>query len=102
MDRFFQNSCRVFNKIHRREKAEATHIILVPLTVDGGRETVPTTMKIKLSKLVPGRSSKKARRRLYEHLLRQEMGFFDAQKSGDLVSRLGSDTLLLQQATIER
>jgi len=39
------------------------------------------------------------RRRLYEHLLRQEMGFFDAQKSGDLVSRLGSDTLLLQQAT---
>ena len=42
------------------------------------------------------------RRRLYEHLLRQEMGFFDAQKSGDLVSRLGSDTLLLQQATIER
>lgn len=39
------------------------------------------------------------RGRLYTHMLRQEMGFFDDQKSGDLVSRLGSDTLLVQQAT---
>jgi ABC-type multidrug transport system fused ATPase/permease subunit len=27
------------------------------------------------------------------------VGFFDSQKSGDLVSRLGTDTLLVQQAT---
>jgi len=39
------------------------------------------------------------RRRLYDHLLTQEMGFFDSYKSGDLVSRLGSDTQLVQQAT---
>ena len=41
------------------------------------------------------------RRRLYDHLLTQEMGFFDSYKSGDLVSRLGSDTQLVQQATTQ-
>ena len=41
------------------------------------------------------------RRRLYDHLLTQEMGFFDRHKSGDLVSRLGADTLLVQQATTQ-
>ena len=41
------------------------------------------------------------RRRLYEHLLTQEMSFFDSHKSGDLVSRLGADTLLVQQATTQ-
>ena len=39
--------------------------------------------------------------RLYDHMLSQEMGWFDGQKSGDLVSRLGSDTLLVQQATTQ-
>jgi len=39
------------------------------------------------------------RNRLYQHILGQEMGFFDARKTGELVSRLGSDTLLVQQAT---
>lgn len=39
------------------------------------------------------------RTRLYAHLLTQDMTFFDAHKSGELVSRLGSDTLLVQQAT---
>ena len=37
--------------------------------------------------------------RLYRHILSQEIGWFDGQKSGDLVSRLGSDALLVQQAT---
>jgi len=41
------------------------------------------------------------RRRLYDHLLTQEMSFFDTHKSGDLVSRLGADTLLVQQATTQ-
>ena len=41
------------------------------------------------------------RRRLYDHLLTQEMSFFDSHKSGDLVSRLGADTLLVQQATTQ-
>ncbi|KAL3930516.1 MAG: hypothetical protein SGBAC_011734, partial [Bacillariaceae sp.] len=33
---------------------------------------------------------------LYAHILRQEIAFFDEHKSGELVSRLGSDTTLLQ------
>ena len=35
---------------------------------------------------------------LYEHILMQEIGFFDEHKSGELVSRLGSDTTVLQAA----
>jgi ATP-binding cassette subfamily B protein len=34
---------------------------------------------------------------LYASILHQEIGFFDEHKSGELVSRLGSDTTLLQQ-----
>eukprot|EP00526_Cylindrotheca_closterium_P007220 CAMPEP_0113641026 /NCGR_PEP_ID=MMETSP0017_2-20120614/21537_1 /TAXON_ID=2856 /ORGANISM="Cylindrotheca closterium" /LENGTH=689 /DNA_ID=CAMNT_0000552347 /DNA_START=63 /DNA_END=2132 /DNA_ORIENTATION=+ /assembly_acc=CAM_ASM_000147 len=33
---------------------------------------------------------------LYAHILKQEIAFFDEHKSGELVSRLGSDTTLLQ------
>ena len=41
------------------------------------------------------------RLRLYKHILSQDMAFFDQHKSGDLVSRLGSDTVLVQQATTQ-
>ena len=41
------------------------------------------------------------RTRLYSHILSMEMGFFDEHKSGDLVSRLGSDTVLVQAATTQ-
>lgn len=34
--------------------------------------------------------------KLYAHILKQEIAFFDEHKSGELVSRLGSDTTLLQ------
>merc|ERR1712174_25440 len=34
--------------------------------------------------------------RLYESVLTQEIGFFDEHKTGEIVSRLGSDTQLLQ------
>ena len=36
------------------------------------------------------------RNQLYASILKQEMAFFDEHKSGELVSRLGSDTSLLQ------
>jgi ATP-binding cassette subfamily B protein len=35
---------------------------------------------------------------LYMHILRQEIAFFDKEKIGELVSRLGADTILVQQA----
>jgi len=39
------------------------------------------------------------RNQLYGSILKQEMAFFDEHKSGELVSRLGSDTTLVQTAT---
>jgi ABC-type multidrug transport system fused ATPase/permease subunit len=39
------------------------------------------------------------RNQLYAAILKQEIAFFDEHKSGELVSRLGSDTTLLQNAT---
>lgn len=38
---------------------------------------------------------------LYGHLLHQEMAFFDEHKTGELVSRLTSDTTLLQAGTTQ-
>ena len=35
---------------------------------------------------------------LYGQLLQQEIGFFDATQSGELISRLGSDTTVVKQA----
>ena len=39
--------------------------------------------------------------KLYKQILMQEIGFFDTHKSGELVSRLGSDTTLLQSVVSE-
>mmetsp|Transcript_39931 Transcript_39931/g.81516 ORF Transcript_39931/g.81516 Transcript_39931/m.81516 type:complete len:728 (-) Transcript_39931:293-2476(-) len=39
------------------------------------------------------------RNSLYSAILRQDVSFFDEHKTGELVSRLGSDTTLIQQAT---
>lgn len=41
----------------------------------------------------------RTRNRLYDSILRQDVAFFDATKTGELVSRLGSDAALLQQGT---
>ncbi len=38
------------------------------------------------------------RQRLYASLIRQEVGFFDGERTGELVSRLGSDTAVLQNS----
>lgn len=38
------------------------------------------------------------RRQVYASVLKQEIGFFDEHKTGEIVSRLGSDTQLLQSA----
>ncbi len=48
------------------------------------------------------RAVSRLRYRLYEHLLAQEMSFFDSQKTGDLVSRLSTDTLLVQEGITRR
>jgi ABC-type multidrug transport system fused ATPase/permease subunit len=45
------------------------------------------------------RVAARLRNQLYAAMLRQEIAFFDQHSSGDLVSRLNSDTTLMQQAT---
>lgn len=42
------------------------------------------------------RGVKRVREALFRSLVAQEVGFFDAQRTGDLTSRLGSDTASLQ------
>ena len=42
--------------------------------------------------LCTGRVNIRIRKRLHASLLRQEIGFFDTTKMGDLTSRLGTDT----------
>ncbi|MCM2332534.1 MAG: ABC transporter transmembrane domain-containing protein, partial [Anaeromyxobacteraceae bacterium] len=42
------------------------------------------------------RGVKRVRERLFRSLVSQEVAFFDAQRTGDLTSRLGSDTAALQ------
>jgi ATP-binding cassette subfamily B protein len=42
------------------------------------------------------RGVKRVREALFRSLVSQEIGFFDAQRTGDLTSRLGSDTASLQ------
>jgi ABC-type multidrug transport system fused ATPase/permease subunit len=41
----------------------------------------------------------RTRNGLYSSILSQEIGFFDVHKTGELVSRLGSDAALLKQGT---
>ena len=36
---------------------------------------------------------------LYDHLVVQDVGFFDANKTGELMNRLASDTTVIQTAT---
>merc|ERR550514_1627201 len=38
------------------------------------------------------------RRQLFTHLLRQDIGFFDQYKTGELMNRLASDTTVIQSA----
>lgn len=47
--------------------------------------------------LIGERMVARLRFQLYGSILKQEIAFFDEHKSGELVSRLGSDTALLQQ-----
>ena len=39
------------------------------------------------------------RKMLYDHLVVQDVGFFDANKTGELMNRLASDTTVIQTAT---
>eukprot|EP00956_Cyclotella_meneghiniana_P005959 scaffold7776_cov65-Cyclotella_meneghiniana.AAC.7 len=68
-------------------------IIAIVVTVAG---IIAGFLRVTIQGVVGERVVARLRCRLYSQILKQEIAFFDEHKSGELVSRLGSDTTLLQ------
>ncbi|KAL3803461.1 hypothetical protein ACHAWO_002469 [Cyclotella atomus] len=68
-------------------------IIAIIVTIAG---IVAGFLRVTIQGVVGERVVARLRCRLYSKILKQEIAFFDEHKSGELVSRLGSDTTLLQ------
>ncbi|GKY99873.1 hypothetical protein MPSEU_000941000 [Mayamaea pseudoterrestris] len=60
---------------------------------------VASFLRTSIMNAVGERVVARLRNQLYSCILSQDIAFFDAHKTGELVSRLSSDTTLLQQAT---
>jgi ATP-binding cassette subfamily B protein len=61
-----------------------------------GIQAVAMAFRYYLFTLAGERTVKRIRHRLFASLLEQEIGFFDGQKTGDLMSRINSDSTVLQ------
>ena len=61
-----------------------------------GIQAVAMAFRYYLFTLAGERTVKRIRHRLFGALLEQEIGFFDGQKTGDLMSRVNSDSTVLQ------
>ncbi|MGB3210455.1 MAG: ABC transporter transmembrane domain-containing protein, partial [Desulforhopalus sp.] len=59
-------------------------------------QSIATSFRYYLFTLAGERTVKRIRSRLFDTLLQQEIGFFDDQKTGDLMSRINSDSTVLQ------
>lgn len=67
-------------------------VMLVILSI----QSLATSFRYYLFTLAGERTVKRIRHRLFDALLEQEIGFFDGQKTGDLMSRINSDSTVLQ------
>jgi ATP-binding cassette subfamily B protein len=67
-------------------------LMLILLTL----QSLATALRYYLFTLAGERTVKRIRSRLFDALLEQEIGFFDEQKTGDLMSRINSDSTVLQ------
>ena len=67
-------------------------IMLVILTI----QAIAMALRYYLFTLAGERTVKRIRHKLFDKLLEQEIGFFDEQKTGDLMSRINSDSTVLQ------
>ncbi len=78
-----------------REPSQVTRIalLLAALAVFQGAAIAGRAL---LFSLAGERGVRRVRERLYASLLSQEVGFFDASRTGELVSRLGTDCATLQ------
>lgn len=67
-------------------------VMLVILTI----QAIAMALRYYLFTLAGERTVKRIRHKLFDKLLEQEIGFFDGQKTGDLMSRMNSDSTVLQ------
>jgi len=80
----------------KMDEINSTMIAVIALSV-GGMFT--GFLRSAMMGVVGERVVARLRNRLYQAILTQEIAFFDDHKTGELVSRLGSDTTLVQLAT---
>lgn len=80
----------------RLEDINRTMVLVIGIHCAG---VVAGFVRASLMGIVGERVVARVRNQLYASILGQEIAFFDTHKSGELVSRLGSDTTLLQQGT---
>lgn len=73
---------------------EIVILILIVFTVQG----VASTLRYYLFTLSGERIVQRLRQDLYASILRQEVAFFDFNKTGELMSRISSDTAIVQNA----
>ena len=78
-------------------QASVASTMIKVLLLHGGSNLI-TFVNMAITGTAGERVVARLRARLYRHILAQDLGFFDNRKTGELVSRLGSDTQLVQQA----
>lgn len=61
-----------------------------------GIQSLAAAFRYYLFTLAGERTVKRIRSKLFDKLLEQEIGYFDGQKTGDLMSRINSDSTVLQ------
>lgn len=88
-------------RITMDEAVETKNMVLINqmgmvMLVFLGIQSLATALRYYLFTLAGERIVKRIRSRLVDKLLEQEIGFFDGQKTGDLMSRINSDSTVLQ------
>lgn len=73
---------------------QITLLILVVFTL----QAVASTIRYYLFTMAGERIVQRLRQNLYSAILKQEIAFFDFNKTGELISRISSDTTILQNA----
>src|SRR5260370_766779 len=87
-----------FTRIIALAKPETTKLVIATFFLLIAVQGVAMAIRYYLFMTVGERVVTRLRARLFQSLVSQEIGFFDGQKTGDLTSRLSSDTTVLQTA----
>lgn len=83
--------------LQARDLAKINQIVILILIVFSV-QAVASTLRYFLFTMAGERIVKQLRHNLYSAILRQEIAFFDFNKTGELISRISSDTTILQNA----